>query len=25
VIDDGTREITDLLLIQKDVTAVLGE
>jgi hypothetical protein len=24
VIDDGTREITDLLLIQKDVTAVLG-
>ena len=24
VIDDGTREVTDLLLIQKDVTAVLG-
>ena len=24
VIDDSTREITDLLLIQKDVTAVLG-
>jgi hypothetical protein len=24
VIDDGTHEITDLLLIQKDVTAVLG-
>ena len=24
VIDDGAREITDLLLIQKDVTAVLG-
>jgi len=24
VIDDGTREITDLLLVQKDVTAVLG-
>jgi len=23
-IDDGTREVTDLLLIQKDVTAVLG-
>ena len=25
VLDDSTREITDLLLIQKDVTAVLGE
>jgi len=25
VIDDNTREITDLLLIQKDVTAVLGK
>jgi hypothetical protein len=25
VIDDGSREVVDLMLVQKDVAAVLGE
>jgi hypothetical protein len=25
VVDDGSREVVDLLLVQKDVNAVLGE